>query len=297
LVDFPPSCTEEGGTPHPMNSLADFDQLVQGTWLMCDYQGSSFGPTDAVGVNIDSNLNFTWALNSPGGLTFIPGGNITALFFAGAPNAVDANFNTPCGTYDALPQFEDSPRQMNIEGTGGSWRLIAASEGEADGGNAVLPGAGRSCLAGGGPPLCASPPVSCSLAQGTALAAPPTPSAMQALLDDTWFACGPPGNIGPAGNIGVQIAANGQFFFLLEAADGGSVRATSLDGQGNISYANGGQQVDLNLLTGGTYDFFPEFSAGPKRMLLDNNGVSTVVYASAELDDGGPAPLPTLCPP
>lgn len=119
---------------------------------------------------------------------------------------------------------------------------------------------------------------------------------MEQLVVGTWIRCGSTSILGPVlpGEVGIEIAADGRFFRVYEAADGSLVRAAGLDQEGvwtiidtTVMNGPGSYQVNLRPVGQGTYSVLPTVLATPPALRIPVMGESVDYLGWA-----GPAPVP-----
>ena len=124
------------------------------------------------------------------------------------------------------------------------------------------------CFGAGG---CSATPV--GMTQGAASA-----EALRARLLGQWYACNTTSSsgfrLGPADAVGIEFAADGNWYFL-KAAVGGLVRGTGFGDAGTYDIIDtssmngpGSFQINLNLNSGGTDILHPAFAEAPRLLQL-----------------------------
>jgi hypothetical protein len=259
----PAVCDEPAGAAVPTPDVPTTQQLLIGTWLLCDTP-SFFGTSDEIGLIIAADGH--WAKLASGGAG-------SAVEMSGAANR---------GTWEVVPPG----LQVNFTGLDGGIR-ISPVEIHAPA-TLVLNNNGvfiaryvRSDVTF----------VSAPTSGGTGCSAPevenvPTPDAAttRQLLIGNWFLCDRPSFFGTPDEIGLVIAADGHWAKLVSDGAGGTVELNGPADRGtweliDTSAMNGPGHFQMNFvgLDGGTRISSVRIIA-PAKLLLNNNGVFVARY-------------------
>jgi hypothetical protein len=287
------TCDRPAGDRFRPSSLAELQQTIRGTWVLCSNVGLFDQPQAGILIGDDDQyvlldlvggrLVRRTGLQNKGHLEYLDASGSGSGFSA----QVDFVSDMGLTIIAAPPVFSDDPRLLFINNEGVEMYTYArATPLPENTGTAGATGAttGAGGATGGGATEIAQPTggSGCDRPAGDRLRTSSIEE-VQSTIHGTWLLCSSLGLFRQP-QAGMFIAPDESYVFL-DLVGGKLVPKTGLFNKGHLEYLdtssfNGPGSTQVNFVSdmGGTIDALPIFSGDPRQLIIDNNGVDTYTY-------------------